>query len=129
MRVAIVEDEFLVAAHLEALLEDLGYEPAGIATNTSQAENLLKAKPDIALVDFNLRDGPTGQQIAKLFGASGTSVVFLTGNPHDIIPPIPGAVGKLSKPCDDQCLETVLSYVSALRSGSHSKPPEKLMPL
>ena len=129
MRVAIVEDEFLVAAYLEALLEELGYEPAGIATDMNQAEDLLETKPDIALVDFNLRDGPTGQQIGELLGASGTSVVFLTGNPHDIIPPIPGAVGKLSKPCDDQCLENVLAYVSALRAGSRTEAPEKLIPL
>ena len=130
MRVAIVEDEFLVAAHLEAMLEDLGYEPAGIATDARQAEDLISKKPDLALVDLNLRDGPTGQKIGRQFGASGIAVVFLTGNPHDIVPPIPGAIGKMAKPCDDTCVEKVLAYVKALRSGeARGNPPAGLMPL
>ena len=130
MRVAIVEDEFLVAAHLEAMLADLGYEPVGIATDAHQAEDLIDENPDLALVDLNLRDGPTGQKIGHQFGTNGITVVFLTGNPHDIVPPIPGAIGKMAKPCDETCVEKVLAYVKALRSGeTDSHPPAGLMPL
>ncbi|WJY19883.1 response regulator [Alteriqipengyuania flavescens] len=130
MRVAIVEDEILVAAHLEAMLEDLGYEPVGIAVDANQAKGLIEKQPDIALVDLNLRDGPTGQDIGHSFGSVGTAVIFLTGNPHDIVPPIPGAVGKMAKPCDDSCVERVLGYVKALRSGeAGGGPPSALMPL
>lgn len=129
MRVAIVEDEFLVAAHLEAMLDDLGYEPAGIAADASQAKDLIEQKPDLALVDLNLRDGPTGQDIGEAFGSAGTVVVFLTGNPDDIVPPIPGAIGKLAKPCDDSCVERVLDYARKLRSGEVVDPPAGLMPV
>ena len=129
MRVAIVEDEFLVAAHLEAMLADLGYEAAGIASDRAQAKILIEGKPDIALVDLNLRDGPTGQEIGQSFGAAGIAVVFLTGNPHDIVPPIPGAIGKMGKPCDDACVEEVLTYVCDLKSGRAGERPGGLMPL
>lgn len=125
-RVAIVEDEMLVACHLEALVEELGFVPVGIAADTAQAHTLADAEPDIALVDVNLRDGPTGPDIGRYFGSRGVSVVFVTANPDQVHPPIPRALGVVAKPCDDDCLAGALDYASQLRAGRSPSPPRTL---
>lgn len=122
-RVAIVEDEMLVACHLESVIEDLGHCPIGIAVDSGQARLLADCTPDIALVDLNLRDGLTGPEIGAYLGARGIVVLFVTANPDQVSPPIPGAIGVLSKPCDDRCMEDALNYAIARRSGRATTPP------
>lgn len=80
----IVEDEIFVALDLERILTDAGYAVCAIAPDTEAA---LKAGSgcDFALVDVNLRDGPTGPAIAeRLSREHGVRVVFVTANPSQI---------------------------------------------
>ena len=66
LRVLIVEDEALVAAELEWLVLDAGHEPVGSAVAGDEAAALAGAtQPDLALVDVNLGDGPTGGSAAR----------------------------------------------------------------
>jgi two-component system, response regulator PdtaR len=58
-KVLIVEDEILVALSLQQALDAIGYETVGIAPDTETAFKMAEARPDIALVDINLRDGET----------------------------------------------------------------------
>lgn len=125
-RVAIIEDEMLVACHFEGVIEELGFEPVGIAADTEQARALAAAKPDIALVDLNLRDGLTGPEIGRYLGSRGVSVVFVTANPAEVSPPIPGALGVVVKPCDSECLQSMLRYATSVRAGEPVAPPPSL---
>lgn len=84
MRILIVEDEFLSALHLEAELAELGATVVGIAVDTEQARQLAAENPQIALVDMNLRDGPTGAAIGAQLAAMGVEVFYLTANPAQI---------------------------------------------
>lgn len=80
----IVEDEIFVALDLERILTDAGYKVAAIAADRNAA---LAAAPDcsIALVDINLRDGPTGPALAAALASDyGIRVVFVTANPAQI---------------------------------------------
>ena len=80
----IVEDEIFVALDLERILTDAGYTVAAIAADRTTA---LAAAPEcsIALVDINLRDGPTGPELAAaLTRDHGIRVVFVTANPAQI---------------------------------------------
>ncbi len=98
-RVLIVEDEILVALDLEDALSEAGYSIAGIAADRQEAL-ALAAKADVALVDLNLRDGPTGVGIGMdLAERYGVRVVFLTANPSSVGASAGGAVGCLDKPC------------------------------
>jgi CheY-like chemotaxis protein len=55
--VLVVEDEFLLAMHLELLLELHGYRVLGPAPTVAEALRLLDgAAPDVALLDVNLRN-------------------------------------------------------------------------
>ncbi len=125
-KVAIVEDEMLVACHLEDVVQELGHVTVGIAADLPQATALLDAAPDVALVDLNLRDGLTGPEIGKLLGERGTTVIFVTANPQQVSPPIPNALGVLPKPCNDDCVRSALDYALSVRAGRSPIPPEML---
>ncbi|GHH18775.1 response regulator [Sphingomonas sp. AAP5] len=93
----IVEDEIFVALDLERILMDAGYAVKAIAADRSGA---LDAAEDcsFALVDINLRDGPTGPELARTLAHDyGVKVIFVTANPGQIAHPS-GAVGYVRKP-------------------------------
>ncbi|MGO7419666.1 response regulator, partial [Rhizobium ruizarguesonis] len=92
-RVLIVEDEFLIALDLEATVEGMGMQVAGLANDREQALRLAPLA-DIAFVDVNLADGPTGPEIGRrLAQEHGIAVVFMTGNPEVVADGVKGAVG------------------------------------
>ena len=126
-KVLIVEDEFLVALNLKRILSDLGFETVGIAPDTLSAYEYAECKPDIALVDVNLRDGETGPEIgvtlAQKFGAS---VLFVTANPRQLNGVDSGPVGVLSKPMNDNEVGPVLEFLMNHRHGNSTKPPKNV---
>jgi CheY-like chemotaxis protein len=109
----IIEDEIFVALDLERILTDAGYKVAGIAADSDQA---LAAAPgcEIAFVDINLRDGPTGPQIAERIARDyGVKVVFVTANPAQI-----GisseALGYVRKPFSDRAILAAAALASGI---------------
>lgn len=123
-KVLIVEDEILVALNLQQQLSAMGYETVGIAPDAETAMQLASAKPDIALVDVNLRDGETGPQIgARLAQDHGTTVLFVTANPRTLQDGVPGAVGVVNKPYDPGAIGDALSFLVAVRNGASASPP------
>lgn len=129
-KILIVEDEFLIGMELEHSLQDRGYDVIGVAVDFDSAQTLVPLNPDVALVDVNLRDGPTGPAIAQqLATQAGTSVVFVTANPRQISIAIPGAIGIVAKPADHQLISAAVDYAVAVRSGSAATPPPGLTAL
>lgn len=126
-QVLIVEDEILVAADIEATLEDLGYQSVGIAPDKETALLLADNEPDVAFVDLNLRDGATGAEIGKTLGARGVAVVFVTANPRMLGDGVPGTLGVLSKPCNEDCIQSALAYAINRKQGKSISPPSALM--
>lgn len=123
-RILIVEDEFLVASNLEAVLDDLGYRTVGIAPDMSTAMALVvDDAPDLALVDVNLRDGRTGPTIAKALRERGVDVMFVTANPRMVEDAPEGAIGVLTKPYDDETIGAAVSYALYARRGLPRMPP------
>lgn len=111
-KVLIVEDEILVALNLKQTLEVMGYNVVGIAPDAEAAARLTNESPDIALVDLNLRDGPTGPEIGqKLANEAGVSVMFVTANPRQVGQGIPGVIGVLSKPYDEETIGSVVDFM------------------
>lgn len=125
-RILIVEDEMLVAIELEAIIEDLGHEAAGIAPDLASAEGYFDSDLDLALVDLNLRDGLTGPQIGERLSASGVPVIFITANPRQLGNGIAGTIGVITKPTDPATVEAALRYVFARREGVQAEPPPAL---
>jgi DNA-binding response OmpR family regulator len=126
MRILIVEDESLVALALEDILRERGHNVIGVADDSVSAASAARRSPDIALVDLNLRDGPTGAGIGRRFAEAGVTVVYLTANP-DEVGGRTGALGVVTKPCDDEDIARVVDYAIRRRRGDLTlAPPEPL---
>ncbi|HTO27312.1 MAG TPA: response regulator [Devosia sp.] len=125
-RVLVVEDEIFVAAEIEHVIEEMGLTPIGIAPDERSAL-ALTAQAEVALIDLNLRDGPTGMRIGRtLAQAHGVTVLFLTANPGQLGKGVPGTLGVLSKPVSDGDLRAALTYAVARREGATETPPTRL---
>lgn len=122
-KVLIVEDEILVALNLKHMLAERGFETVGIAPDAETARRLISADPDIALVDVNLRDGVTGPAIGEALADCGTSVLFMTANPSMLGKGVAGAIGVVSKPYDDEIIDSVLEFIVSHRAGACPTPP------
>lgn len=123
-KILIVEDEPLLAMDLEAQLSQMGHTVVGMAPDAEAAFGLAeRARPDLALVDLNLRDGLTGPQIASQLSRDREMVVvFVTGSPEQIPPDYAGAACAIIKPWSPEALEQVMSLVRAPgrgRAGRH----------
>ncbi len=126
-RILIVEDEMLVATELEAILEDLGHAPVGIAPDLDTAISLADSRIDLALVDLNLRDGLTGPQIGKfLCEKCNITVLFVTANPSLLGEGIAGTVGVLAKPTSEADVKRAVDYALRVRHGERVSPPAGL---
>lgn len=127
-KVLIVEDEFLVALNLKRVLSGLGFETVGIAPDMASAFEYAEFKPDIALVDVNLRDGETGPAIGVTLAQKyGASVLFVTANPRQLIGIDRGPVGVLSKPMNDNEIGPVLDFLMSHRQGNSTQPPKNVV--
>lgn len=127
-RILIIEDEYLVAADVEAALEDRGFATAGIAPDMEAALRLAASRPDLALVDVHLRDGATGPEIARRLTTDySVPVLFVTANPNLVCQsPIDGVLGVLGKPFDEDLIGAALDYILASPDERAGEPPEGL---
>lgn len=125
-RILIVEDEIIVATEIEFVVEEMGHQAVAIAADQRSA--LAHAsKVDIALVDLNLRDGPTGIDIGKILGQThGVTVVFLTANPDQIREGVPGTLGVMQKPATDRDIREMVEFAIARRVAADARPPRRL---
>ncbi|KKW92333.1 MULTISPECIES: response regulator [Sphingobium] len=97
-KVLIVEDEIFVALEIEHIVEDAGFLVGAIAADR-QAALEAAGDCDIALVDLNLRDGPTGPGIGvELASQFGIRVIYVTANPAQIGDASQAAMGVITKP-------------------------------
>ncbi len=84
-RVLIVEDEALIALHLEQIVLEAGHRVVGIAFDPKEAEALAaKERPDFAFVDMRLRNGGDGLQVARhLRDIYDVPSILVSGNLDD----------------------------------------------
>lgn len=124
--ILVVEDEIFVATEMEHVIEDMGFTPVGIATDERSALSMA-ALADIALVDLNLQDGPTGIRIGRILAQThGVTVLYMTANPSQLGDGVPGTVGVLPKPVSDRELRAAVRYAVAQREAELAPPPARL---
>lgn len=117
-RVLIVEDEIFVALDLENILLSSGFTVSGIAADHASALSLAD-ESDVALVDVNLRDGPTGPSIAMALAREyGISIIFVTANPAQIGEAGDLAIDVVNKPFRAEAI--VSSVQLAAREGQRA---------
>lgn len=86
-RVLIIEDEPLIAMHLETLVEDMGHTITGIATTHGEAVELgHEHRPDLILADIQLADGSSGiDAVKELLASFSVPVIFITAYPERLL--------------------------------------------
>lgn len=124
-RILVVEDEIFVAVEIESIVADLGYHPIGIAADKQSALGLGR-DAEVAIIDLNLRDGPTGSLIGKTLAEQGVTVMFLTANPSQISDGVPGTVGVMAKPILDDALREAVEFAVAYHHDRAATPPTGL---
>lgn len=125
LRVLIVEDEVLLAAELEYLVAASGAEPVGHAMSSPEAVDLAaRLRPDLALVDVHLSDGPTGIDAARTMTAHcGAIVLFITANMKRLPDDLAGACGVMSKPYSEHQIRTALAFIEACMTQGRATRP------
>lgn len=122
----MVEDEIFVATEIEHVIAEMGFTPIGIAPDERSALSLA-SQADVALVDLNLQDGPTGMRIGHILAQThGVTVLFMTANPSQLGDGVPGTVGVLAKPVSDRDLRAAVAYAVARRDAAEATPPARL---
>ncbi|MGC4252779.1 MAG: response regulator [Sphingobium sp.] len=112
-RVLIVEDEILVALEIEQIVQDAGLDVIAIAADRTEAL-AMGAQCDIALIDLNLRDGPTGPGIGmELARRHDVRVIYVTANPDQIGAACDAAIGCVTKPFEARCIMAALKLAVA----------------
>ncbi|MCI4591460.1 response regulator [Sphingobium sp. BYY-5] len=112
-KILIVEDEIFVALEIEQIVEDAGFIVGAIAADRVAAL-AAAATCDIALVDLNLRDGPTGPQIGvELAERYGIRVIYVTANPKQIGEASVTALGVITKPFRAHSISAALRLAAA----------------
>ena len=106
-KIMVVEDDGLVAIHLEHMLQQTGYEVAAVlATGEEAVDRAEELRPDLALMDIKLRDKMTGIEAAALLhNRWDIPVVYLTAYADEAIlqqAKVTEPYGYLAKPVRDK---------------------------
>jgi CheY-like chemotaxis protein len=127
--ILIVEDDAIVALHLELLLKKLGYRVAGHETSGEAAVRAaIRLKPEAVLMDIRLHGDMTGVQAAeRILERPGVPVVFVTAfedmhikDPHSRASSCPALIKPVSDDLLAQTLKRVLQRGSSGRSSARS---------
>jgi DNA-binding response OmpR family regulator len=85
-KVLIVEDDYVVAAHLAAAIEDEGFKVVGpVDTAGSAVRRIDEEALDGALLDVGLREG-SAVDVAGALRAHGVPFVIVSGYSRDTLP-------------------------------------------
>ena len=112
--VLILDDEVLVAIDIGDELADRGWNVTDVVGSLSAAAAAVAlARPDLALLDMNLR-GQHSFDFARDLIGRGTTVVFLSGNTAQDLPEDLQSCAFLGKPVNyDRLHDTLLSAITA----------------
>ena len=125
-KVLVVEDEIFVATEIESIVEELGHRPVGIAADAATALRLA-SHAEVAIIDLNLRDGPTGPVLGRTLAEKfGVTVLFMTANPSQLGEGIPGTLGVIAKPVMDDELRGAVAYAVSRHRRMPADPPSRL---
>jgi CheY-like chemotaxis protein len=140
VKLAIVEDEVILAMALTLMLEDWGHQVVGTADSEAGAVVLVKSEhPDAIVMDIRLGRRDSGLRAARLIRAtSDIPIVFCTA--YADCPPVQAqvaAVGNahlIGKPVDEDRLEWLLRNIEQRRFGRAAAtpvaaPPKLLQPV
>lgn len=80
MKTVIVEDEYIIADHLETILTKIGVKVLDIVNNLDDAEKTLAFEPDFYFLDIRLENGQSGIAFGKRLKTLKIPFIYITAN-------------------------------------------------
>jgi len=117
VRILVVEDSWQIGIALKSLLTAMGADVAGPVATAADAQRLISEQlPDVAIVDFSLRDGEMAHSLIDRLNDRGVRVIVMSG--YAVLPLAPEkAVAILQKPIIEAQLLAALRPVSVKTPG------------
>lgn len=86
-RVLIIEDEPMIAMHLEQIVEDMGHDVSAMAmTHADALARAHEVSPELVLADIQLADGSSGlDAVRDILENFDVPVVFITAFPERLL--------------------------------------------
>jgi CheY-like chemotaxis protein len=86
-RILVIEDEMVIALHIQSVVETMGHSVVGIAATAAEAIAMAhEHRPDLILADINLGEGPSGVDAAKdILDDFDVPVIFVTAYPERLL--------------------------------------------
>ena len=124
LRIAIAEDDWLIAEYLCGELAALGHAVVGRARTGQELITLVeRERPDLVLADVRLKDGSDGLAAAKeIQERFDVPAMAATGHLTAAEAEAAGLLGILSKPYTPYDLRTVLDGAAVWLEGGSSRP-------
>lgn len=111
-KILVAEDDPLVRLFFEDMLEDMGFRSVVVAADRDEALRLAaEQRPQIAILDVNLRGQREGILLGQNLAQSGVPLIFVSGYADIAADPEVVALQPLAvmpKPCLPSELEAVL---------------------
>lgn len=85
--VVIIEDESVIALHLESLVSELGHSVVGIAATQKDAVDIVRReRPGMILADIQLADNSSGiDAVKEILAEQDVPVIFITAYPERLL--------------------------------------------
>jgi len=133
--ILIVEDDASFALELEMLIQDIGYQVAGVADSAASAlEEIYSKRVDFILMDVDIKGKMTGLELGKKIRPIKIPILYITSfgtKEHYEEAQKSNIVGYLVKPIDKYTLQTAISLAvgqlfAALKDGKQCPADEFL---
>lgn len=119
MLILIVEDEFTVAAMLADIVKGGGHQVLGPTADAVEALELVEdVRPDLALLDITLTEGPVGCALARhLLRRWSIQSIFITGSLRDALANQASAIGVIEKPFTAESVLASIDLAQEILNG------------
>ena len=123
--ILLVEDDAIIALSVEEALSGAGYDVLGPAATAKRALEIAEqTKPDLALLNINLQDGPlAGLEVARtLLDRWGVCSMFISGNTDIARRNADKAMGYVSKPYSAETISASVKAMEHVLEGTPTGP-------
>lgn len=134
--ILIVEDDASFALELEMLIQDIGYQVAGVADSAASAlEEIYSKRVDFILMDVDIKGKMTGLELGKKIRPVKIPILYITSfgtKEHYEEAQKSNIVGYLVKPIDKYTLQTAISLAvgqlfATLKNGKPGQSADEFL--
>ncbi|MEP7348877.1 MAG: response regulator [Sphingorhabdus sp.] len=85
--VLVIEDEAIIALHIQSIVKSLGHNVVGVARTSAEAVAIAREKsPELVLADISLADGSSGiDAVKEILSEMDVPVIFVTAFPERLL--------------------------------------------